>query len=114
VTEAAVVYPVPLWGNETVGPDIGTKAWYGAASGGTNALAESAGTLPGYYSKLDTFGDTGANFGFSDGHAEFLANQQSFDGEQIPIHDFFFADVGNPQSINSIRSNRSSKLQTID
>ena len=117
-----MTYPVPLWGTETAGPDIGTAAWYG---GGTNAdsspLANSAMTRPGYYSEFDTFGDTGGNFVFSDGHAEFLKNEQQYKGITISIHDLFFSSTdtrpdlrGNPQSINSRKRDRSVSLQTID
>ncbi len=123
--DPTVVYPVPLWGTETIGPDIGTKAWYGAGAGGTsNSLAESAGTKPGFYSKLDTYGEDGGMFVYSDGHAEFLKNEQSYNGIELSIHDYFFASdegpngrpelKGNPQSINTLRSNRSTMLQTID
>ena len=119
--EPAVVKPVPLWGTETVGPDIGTRAWYGAGNGsGSNSLATSADTLPGYYSKYDTYGEDGANFVFSDGHAEFLPNEQSYRGETYSIHEFFFGAAGdagvnkNAQNINAIKKNRSTMLQTID
>lgn len=119
--EPAVVKPVPLWGTETVGPDISVWAWYGAGNGsGSSAIATSAETEPGYYSKYDTYGDDGANFVFSDGHAEFLANEQKFRGETYSIHEFFFGAAGdadvnkNAQNINAIKKNRSSMLQTID
>lgn len=120
--EPAVTYPVPLWGTETAGPDIGTSAWYG---GGTNSasssLATSAGTTPGFYSEFDTFGEEGGNFVFSDGHAEFLKNEQEYKGITISIHDLFFSSTdtrpdlrGNPQSINAHKKDRSVFLQTID
>lgn len=121
--EPAVVKPVPIWGTETVGPDIGTKAWYGAggaSSGGSTSLADSADTLPGYYSKYDTYGEDGGMFVFSDGHAEFIRNEQSFKGEQYSIHDFFFGGDANDeinknaQNINAVKKDRSSRLQTID
>ncbi len=120
--EPAVTYPVPLWGTETVGPDIGTAAWYGGGTGsGSSPLADSAGTRPGYYSKFDTFGDTGGNFVFSDGHAKFLKNEQMYKNIKISIHDLFFSSTatrpdlrGNPQSINAHKKNRSVFLQTID
>lgn len=116
--DPVVVNPAPLWGTETAGPDVGTDAWYG---GGTNAqsssLATSAGTRPGFYSdRVDMFGDDGGNFVFSDGHAEFVQNVQSFEGEEVSLHDFFFSSQykSNPQSINTIRADRSQLVQTID
>lgn len=117
--EPGVVKPVPLWGTETVGPDIGTKAWYGAGSG-SSSLAVSADTLPGYYSKFDTYGEDGAMFVFSDGHAEFLQNEQTFKSETYSIQEYFFGIPGdsdinkNAQNINAIKKNRSVTLQTID
>ena len=119
--EPAVVKPVPLWGTETVGPDIGTRAWYGAGAGsGSNSLATSAQTEPGLYSKLDTYGEDGAMFVFSDGHGEFLQNEQNYQNEPYTIHEFFFGAAGdaainkNAQNVNAVKPNRSSRLQTID
>ena len=118
--EPAVTYPVPIWGTETSAPDIGTKAWYGAGTGSNSSpLADSAGTSPGRYSKFDTYGEDGGMFVFSDGHGEFLKNDQTYKGEQINIHDFFFGGNDpelnkNPQNINARKKNRSQSLQTID
>ncbi len=118
--EPAVVKPVPLWGTETSGPDISTKAWYGAGTGSnSSSLADSADTRPGYYSEVDTFGEDGANFVFSDGHAEFLSNEQQFKGRTFSIHDYFFGgndpDLNNnAQNINARKKDRSVTLQTID
>ncbi|MGP1271703.1 MAG: type II secretion system protein [Phycisphaerales bacterium] len=126
-TEPTVVSPAPLWGTETVGPDVQLDAWYGAGrtlggGAGSTPLSTSANTRPGFYSELDMFGDEGGNFVFSDGHAEFLANEQSIAGDSISIHDLFFSGEykGNPQSVNTIlngengRPLRSATLQTID
>ncbi|MEM8756971.1 MAG: prepilin-type N-terminal cleavage/methylation domain-containing protein [Planctomycetota bacterium] len=121
----------PLWGTETAGPDLSTDAWYGAgAGGGASALADSADTEPGFYSaKFDMFGDDGGNFVFSDGHAEFLQNEQSFSGQRLSIHDLFFNGEfkSSPSNINAIfdgdrrgynspdgRVDRSYFTQTID
>lgn len=121
--EPAVVKPVPLWGTETIGPDLGLAAWYGAGgSGGSGSspLADSADTRPGYYSKHDTYGEDGAMFVFSDGHGEFLKNEQEFKGETYSIHEFFFgaaanAEVNkNAQNINAVKKNRSTMVMTID
>lgn len=115
--DPVVVNPAPLWGTETAGPDVGTDAWYGGGSGNQqNALATSANTRPGFYSEFDMFGEDGGNFVFSDGHAEFISNEQSFEGQEVSLHDFFFSSQfnSNPQSINTIREDRSQLVQTID
>ena len=115
--DPVVVKPAPLWGTETAGPDIGTDAWYGGGTGSqTSSLATSADTRPGFYSKFDMFGEDGGNFVFSDGHAEFVASVQSFAGAEVSIQDFFFSEdlKSNPQSINTIRADRSQLVQTID
>ncbi len=116
--DPVVVNPAPLWGTETAGPDVGLDAWYGAGPGSaSSSLATSAETRPGFYSKkFDMYGDDGGNFVFSDGHAEFVPNEQSFEGQEVSLHDFFFSSdlKSNPQSINTIRDNRSNFVQTID
>ena len=115
--DPVVVSPAPLWGTETVGPDVGTDAWYGGGSGSqTGTLAASADTRPGFYSKLDMFGEDGGNFVFSDGHAEFVQSEQTFEGQAVSIQDLFFSSQfkSNPQSINTIRADRSQLVQTID
>ncbi|MEO1583349.1 MAG: prepilin-type N-terminal cleavage/methylation domain-containing protein [Planctomycetota bacterium] len=115
--DPVVVKPAPMWGTETAGPDVGTDAWYG---GGTElastALSASANTEPGFYSEFDMFGEDGGNFVFSDGHAEFIRNEQSFEGESVSLHDLFFSSQfkSNGQSINLVQDDRSTFVQTID
>ncbi len=103
--EPEIINPAPIWGDETIGPDISTDAWYGAG-GGNTTNATLANTRPGYYGPFDNHGSEGGNFVFSDGHATFLKGN---------VHDTFFAP-GNtsPQSVNAIRPNRSARTQTID
>lgn len=105
--EPMIVSPAPLWGDETNGPDVSTDAWY---AGAQNAAA--AGTTPGYYAPSDNHGTAGANFVFSDGHANFLTGN---------IQDTFFSTTNlGPASINAIESPpryttwRSQRVQTID
>ena len=115
--EPQVLKPAPIWGGETAGPDVGTDAWYGAGRGSqSNSLESSADTEPGFYSKIDAFGEDGSNFVFNDGHASFLKNQQNVGGDSVSIHDLFFSSTykGNSQSVNSIDHDRSVDLQTID
>jgi len=100
--EPEVVHPAPIWGDETNGPDVSTKAWYA-----TPGDAEAAGTEPGFFAPIDNHGEAGGNYVFTDGHAEFL------DGD---IQNTFFSDPedNNTQSINAINPDRSNFVQTID
>jgi prepilin-type N-terminal cleavage/methylation domain-containing protein/prepilin-type processing-associated H-X9-DG protein len=136
--ESAIISSAPLVGDETDCYDVGTQAWYdagGSSLGGSgnydftvknssdnsNATGQSKGA--GYYGKVDNHGTLGANFAFSDGHAEFLKNDQNVnlkDGRSgsVPIHELFFSPntqmTTNPRSVNLIDKKRSSRLQTID
>jgi len=116
--EPEVIAPVVLWGDETLGPDVNTLAWYGGKWGNNfdkedRQVAEVVEGQP--YGKRDNHGDTGANFVFSDGHADFLKGD---------VHGTFFEtkqdalDAGrtgvNPQSINIINPRRSDRVETID
>jgi prepilin-type N-terminal cleavage/methylation domain-containing protein len=107
--EPSIPTPPPLWGDETNGPDVGTKAWYGATAGGTmlNDQMKAAGvTFPGGYGKVDNHGATGANFVYADGSGRFTTGS---------IQDIFFSDDPQAQkSINVIKPGRSAMTQTID
>jgi len=103
--ESVIITPPPLWGDETIGPDVSTKAWYGAGSGGDDN-ADYADTQPGYYSKRDNHGNKGGNFVFADGHGDFLTGN---------VHETFYGtDNSLATSINVIDSNRSKRVETID
>lgn len=114
--ESIIVNPAPLWGDETNGCDISTRAWYGAGASSPGAAtsetiyAQSKGA--GHYGKVDNHGDLGANFVFTDGHATFLKDNKFKGG----IHEAFFSTdvVTNPQSINLLKKDRSNFVQTID
>lgn len=104
--EAVVIKPAPMWGDETIGPDVGVDAWYGAGPGGNMANADAALTRPGFYSPADNHGAEGGNFVFSDGHGQFLKGN---------VHDTFFSSAStSAQSVNVIDSSRSNRVQTID
>lgn len=105
--EPVLVKPAPIWGDETIGPDISTDAWYGAG-GSPNAATNSAAanSRPGFYGPQDNHGKDGANFVFTDGHAEFLKGN---------VHDTFFStNSTSGQSVNVVDRNRSSRTQTTD
>jgi prepilin-type N-terminal cleavage/methylation domain-containing protein len=108
-----VISSVPLWGDETQGPDVSTDAFYG---GGTNNASTpnsiAAGVLPGNYAKDDNHGVSGANFVFSDGHAAFFKGrvQDTFFAKPTAANNF----VVPPTSINAINPNRSNRTQTLD
>ncbi len=115
--EPEVINPVTLWGDETLVPDINIYAWYGAGRGSAGAgdLLEAGSEGPGFYGKQDNHGDAGANFVFSDGHADFVTDN---------VHDTFFETKQralqdgrvsvNPQSVNAINPRRSNFTETID
>ncbi len=100
--EATILKAAPIWGTETLGPDLGTRAWYGRASDAT--FAE---TRNGFYSKLDMFGKDGGNFVFSDGHAEFLK-------DDVASQFFSPPSANNSQSINAIDGFRSKRTQVLE
>jgi prepilin-type N-terminal cleavage/methylation domain-containing protein len=118
-SEPAVLNPVPLWGDETNGPDISTMAFYGPVpdpippDGGTSPNATQAGTRPGQYAPGDNHGKDGGNFVYSDGHAGFLRDnlQRTFFMRSDRLGP---GETQNPQSINLIDHNRSNRVQTMD
>jgi prepilin-type N-terminal cleavage/methylation domain-containing protein len=100
--EATILKAAPIWGTETLGPDVGTRAWYGSSQDAT--FAE---TRNGFYSKLDMFGKDGGNFVFSDGHAEFLK-------DDVASQFFSPPSANNSQSINAIDGFRSKRTQVLE
>jgi prepilin-type N-terminal cleavage/methylation domain-containing protein/prepilin-type processing-associated H-X9-DG protein len=105
--EPNIISAIPLWGDETNGPDNGTSAFYSGGqtdtSGATGYRAAGA-KGPNLYGKVDNHSSDGANFVFSDGHAEFI---------NYNINDTFFK-CGGRLSITSMNSNRDRLIQTID
>jgi prepilin-type N-terminal cleavage/methylation domain-containing protein/prepilin-type processing-associated H-X9-DG protein len=104
--EAVIVKPAPIWGDETNGPDISTDAWYNGGSGTSSPNATTARTKPGFYGPDDNHGRDGANFAFTDGHADFFKGN---------VQDNFFSTSNRAgQSVNVIDPNRSARTQTMD
>lgn len=105
--EPNLIASVPLWGDETNGPDNGTSAFYsGGANDTSGATGYRAAGAKGvnYYGKVDNHGDAGANYVFSDGHAEFVS---------VSVNDTFFNCLGR-LSITTMNPNRDKFIQTID
>lgn len=100
--ESVIIYPAPIWGDESNGPDVSTDAWYGRQD-----LADAAGTTVGKFAKDDNHGKAGGNYVvFTDGHAELITDK---------IHDVFFKEESDsPKSVNVIDKKRSRRVQTID
>jgi hypothetical protein len=112
--EANILYPAPIWGDETDCYDVGTLAWYGAGATGPNSQTPGSNYAgapsAGRYGTLDNHGKLGANFVFTDGHGSFIKDN---------VHDTFFrspttAATTNGQNINLIDHFRSTRVQTID
>ena len=100
--EPKVVTAAPIWGDETLSADVSTNAWYRNATDRQQWDVEF-----GEYARQDNWGDEGAQFVFTDGHADFL---------QGDIEDTFFSQdtKTNAQSINIVDRFRSFRTQTID
>ena len=124
INQPNVVFPPPIWGTDTNGPDVAELAWYGASdslftsTNPTSANATFANTTPGQYARDDVFGEEGANFVFTDTHAEFLSNNQASaeNGNPIGVWGLLFAppDQGVLSSIRSFDPDASNRMQTID
>lgn len=105
--EPNLISSVPIWGDETNGPDNGVSAFYqggaGDTSGQTGYRAAGAKGIN-MYGKVDNHGDAGANYIFSDGHGEFIS---------YSVNDTFFKCNGR-LSITAMNPNRDKMIQTID
>jgi prepilin-type N-terminal cleavage/methylation domain-containing protein len=100
---------VPMFGDETNGPDIAMDAfWGGGGTGGSNAALVN--TVPGRFASVDNHGKAGGNYFFTDGSGSFVRDD---------IQAVFFATPNpanppGPRSINSIDGTRSQRVFTID
>jgi len=103
--ESRVLKPAPLWGDETNGPDLSTRAWYFDDRDRTGDLS----IRPGFYQKWDNHGTEGANFVFTDGHADLVKSNV-----QATFFDPYNPAAPQAQSVNQLDNTRSRRLQTID
>jgi prepilin-type N-terminal cleavage/methylation domain-containing protein len=113
--EPGMVKAAPIFGDEYLGPDVGTAAWYRAdlANPSLQTLdATWAQTKPGQYGPRDNNGKDGGTWVFSDGHAELL---QNLNQQGKTIHQTFFENLSTSGgSINFGNSNKSRKVNVID
>jgi len=104
--DSRLISPAPMFGDETNGFDVSTKAFYGGGGSDSNISALKAGARDkGYYGKVDNHGADGGCWVFSDGHGEFV---------QSRIQDVFFSDNGSPKSVNAIDKTYSRFIQSLD
>lgn len=91
---------IPIVGDETLGLDISTYAFYGRGAGvDTSTAATMWQSRPGFYGPQDNHGRDGGNFFFIDGSVSFLSGN---------VHDTIFND-----NMNLMR-NRSVRVQTVE
>ncbi|MGH7133618.1 MAG: type II secretion system protein [Phycisphaerales bacterium] len=106
--EGVLVKPAPLWGDETNGCDISTRAWYSVQNGTTAGELSANDARDGYYGKKDNHGTDGGHWVFTDGHADLIKDN---------IVQTFFSNptnTTNSQSVNLIDGRRSQRLQAFD
>ncbi|MFO0861757.1 MAG: prepilin-type N-terminal cleavage/methylation domain-containing protein [Phycisphaerales bacterium] len=111
--EPNVVSAVPIWGDDTNGPDVGTLAFYNSGNnkGADNGYLGAQSIGPNYYGKVDNHGRDGGNFMFSDGHGELINGN---------IQSTFFDPmtsgkaVNTARNVNAILPYRSNWIQAVD
>ena len=113
--ESTVVSAVPIWGDETNGPDIGTLAFYasGNSADTTTGFLGAGAPSTDAYGKVDNHGRDGGNWLFSDGHAELVIGSiktNFFD----PINNFPGKPQNTARNVNAILSYRSNWIQALD
>ena len=105
--EPTLVYPAPLVGDESNALDSGTDAWNGNSQDYT-----FLGIQPNHWAANDNHGTRGANYVFTDAHAEFLKDNAAatfFQGNTNPRN----VDVTYPANTPG-NLKRSARLRTVD
>lgn len=115
--EPSVVSAVPIWGDETNGPDMGVNAFY-ARPGTTptpgKGFVAAGAVAPNYYGKVDNHGKAGGNWGFSDGHAEFVTTDINKTFFENPIDSPNAKLINTARNINAINPYRSRWIAAMD
>lgn len=111
--EPNVLAVVPMFGDETNGPDVATDAfWGGGGTGGSNA--DLVFTAPGKFAKVDNHGVAGGNYAFTDGSGSFVRDDIQAVFFQRPDPSNPNAPLPGPRSINAMDRFRSDRVFTID
>ncbi len=120
-SDASILFPAPLWGDETNSADIKFGAWYGwnwfneEPNGATepNPIEDFGFNPETGYAKDDNHGDEGGNFVRTDGSASFITEnpQKAFFMKPDEVRP---GDSMDSRSVNIVIRNRSNKIQPID
>ena len=109
--EPNVVSAVPIWGDETNGPDMGVSAFYANGGDTPSKGYQAAGARArNFYGKVDNHGRDGGNWLFSDGHGEFITtdiNKTFFDTDLSKA-------INTARNINAINPYRSRWIAALD
>lgn len=97
-TDAKVVMPVPMFGDETNGNDLSTSAWYG----GTDAVNLSGARGRGFFGPKDNHKAAGGNYVYTDASARFVTKS---------ISDAIYFDT---TAVNGGSSSNSDETTVID
>jgi len=117
--EPNVISAVPVWGDETNGPDVGTCSFYNTGndqSPPTSAGYQAAGAPNrNYYGKVDNHGTAGGNFMFSDGHGEFVTGSIQLNFfDPIPTTPTPGKAQNTSRNINAVLSYRDHWIESLD
>ncbi len=82
-SDPKIPLPIPLWGDETDGRDLSTLGWWRDSDEETRRRVGFNNST--WYADVDNHGSEGANFVYTDGHADFIRGEQ--DGS---VHDQIF------------------------
>ena len=123
LNESSILFPPPIWGDETLNTDLVTQAWYGGIYDWTRdrvtnepAFEELGVNRITGFGKRDNHGDRGGYYGFGDGHVElveinpqitFYSNPDQIENSPLDLSQ-------SSKSINLINKRRSDTVRTID
>ena len=122
-SEGQVLFPPPIFGDETVTSDISENAWFGydwqrqrpGSGHEPQSTLDEVGFNPTTgYSKDDNHGDRGGNFVFADGSASFITTNPQYTFFSNPDTAEQAGVEQSSKSINLINKNRSGFTQVVD